>query len=191
MTLYGTLDAIMCRPFPMTLRGIVRGWYDWLPPSFIHSFDQLAREFDANFLSNAQPKPTAASLLGMSEQTVPRSPNISLNSTRTEIFLQIREKGLLKAPNLMRYRDEDWDHRRYYHFHSNYGHDTEEWYDLKNQIKDLICRDHLDQYIWKPRKPSLYPKGPVERQVDFIVGGPTTGGVSSLARKAYARTKVH
>ncbi|RZR81134.1 hypothetical protein BHM03_00007312 [Ensete ventricosum] len=125
------------------------------------------------------------------EQTIPRSPNISLNSTRTEIFLQIREKGLLKAPNLMRSQDEDRDRRRYYHFHSNYGHDTEEWYDLKNQIKDLIRRDHLDRYIMKPRKPSLYPKGPVERQVDFIVGGPTAGGVSSLARKAYARMKIH
>ncbi|RZR79586.1 hypothetical protein BHM03_00005320 [Ensete ventricosum] len=64
---------------------------------------------------------------------------------------------------------------RYYRFHHDYGHDTEECYDLKNQIDDLIHRGHLDQYIMKPREPSLRPKGPVERHIDIIVFGPTAG----------------
>ncbi|RRT70014.1 hypothetical protein B296_00026758 [Ensete ventricosum] len=68
MTLYDTLDVIMCRAFPMTLRGIARGWYNWLPPSSIHFFNQLAREFEGNFLSSARPKPTTASLLGMRQK---------------------------------------------------------------------------------------------------------------------------
>ncbi|RWW16253.1 hypothetical protein GW17_00019874 [Ensete ventricosum] len=232
MTLYGTSDAIMCRAFPTTLRGITRGWYDRLSPSSIHSFDQLTREFEANFLSSARPKPTTASLLEMrqkedehlgrylahfteeiraipnthlslviqafmigirpsrlfwshveqppttvpemlqranqyiaaeilvvekhedqkcpraepsrgpppglprkrtekAEQTVPQPPNIPLNSTRTEIFLQIREKGLLKTPNPMKSQAEDRDRRCYYRFHRDYGHDTK-CYDLKN-----------------------------------------------------------
>ncbi|RRT70899.1 hypothetical protein B296_00006318 [Ensete ventricosum] len=50
--------------------------------------------------------------------TVPRPSNVSLNSTRTEIFLQIREKELLKTPNLLRSRAEDRDRRRY--LESNY-----------------------------------------------------------------------
>ncbi|RRT59703.1 hypothetical protein B296_00035218 [Ensete ventricosum] len=286
MTLYGTSDAIMCRAFPMTLQGIARGWYSRLPPSSIHSFNQLTTEFESNFLSSAQPKPTIVFLLGMrqkeeehlgqylsrftdevraipdahpslviqtfmirirpsclfwslverppitvpemlqranqyvaaktlvvekskdqkhlwgelsrgppsglsrrmdrGEQTVPRPPNVLLNSTRTEIFLQIQEKGLLKTPNPLRSRAEDRDHRCYYRFHYDYGHDTEECYNLKSQIKDLIHRGHLDQYIRKPSEPSLCPKGSVERHIDVIVGGPTVGGVSSLARKAYA-----
>ncbi|RRT55435.1 hypothetical protein B296_00027046 [Ensete ventricosum] len=285
MALYGTLDAIMCRAFPTTPRGIARGWYSRLSLASIHSFDQLVREFEANFLASARPKPTTASLLRMrqkedeplghylarftkeiraildahpsliiqalmigirpsrffwslakrlpttvpemlqranqyvaseglmaekredqkrpgaessrgpppalsrkrterTEQVVPRLPNTPLNSTRTEIFLQIREKGLLKAPNLMRTRGRD--RGRYCHFHRDYGHDTEECYDLKNQIEDLIRRGHLDRFVRKPREPSLRSKGLVERQIDVIVGNP----YSSSARKAHARAKV-
>ncbi|RRT38722.1 hypothetical protein B296_00049334, partial [Ensete ventricosum] len=243
MTLYGTSDVIMCRAFLTTLRGIARGWYSRLSPSSIDSFDQLAREFKANFLSSARPKPTIVSLLGMrqkeeehlgqylahftdeafplllvacgvrphdctknviegqsdvtvetlvakkredqkcswvepsrgppsrlprrrmerGEQTIPRPPNIPLNSTRMEIFLQIREKGLLKTPNPIRSQAEDRDRRRYCRFHRDYGHDTKECYDLKNQIENLIHCDHLDRYIMKSCESSLHPKGLVER----------------------------
>ncbi|RZR74923.1 hypothetical protein BHM03_00046265 [Ensete ventricosum] len=102
----------------------------------------------------------------------------------------IREKGLLKTPNPLRSRAEDRDHRRYYRFHHDYGHNTKECYNLKNQIEDLIHRGHLDRYIRKPHKTSLCPKGLVEWHINIIVGGPAVGGVGSLARKAYARTEV-
>ncbi|RZR83818.1 hypothetical protein BHM03_00010529 [Ensete ventricosum] len=72
-----------------------------------------------------------------------RPPPIPLNSTRTEIFFQIREKGLLKAPNPMKSHSERRDKRRYCRFHKEYGHDTEECHDLQYQIEDLIWRGHL------------------------------------------------
>ncbi|RRT73144.1 hypothetical protein B296_00026627 [Ensete ventricosum] len=62
--------------------------------------------------------------------------------------------------------------------------------DRTEHIEDLIHRGHLDRYITKPRELSLCPKGLVERHIDVIVGGPVAGGVSSLARKAYARAEL-
>ncbi|RRT63849.1 hypothetical protein B296_00022616 [Ensete ventricosum] len=81
-----------------------------------------------------------------------RSPLIPLNSTRTKIFLQIRENGLLRALNLMKTLLEERNRTRYYRFHCDYGHDTEECYDIKNQIEVLICRGHLGRYVRKPLK---------------------------------------
>ncbi|RZS28521.1 hypothetical protein BHM03_00062117 [Ensete ventricosum] len=80
-----------------------------------------------------------------------------------------------------------------------HGHDTEECHDFKNQIKDLIRHEHLHRYVRDQRTPpkgrptrdsSPHPKGPIEKQIDIIVGGPASGGDSSSARKAYAWSTV-
>ncbi|RWW44804.1 hypothetical protein BHE74_00049407, partial [Ensete ventricosum] len=128
-----------------------------------------------------------------------RPPLIPLNSTRTEIFFQIREKGLLKAQNPMKAHSERRDKRTYCRFHREYGHDTEECCDLQYQIEDLIRHGHLRRYVRDqsslldsrpPRDPSPRPKGPVEKQIDVIIGGLASGGNSSSANKAYTRTEV-
>ncbi|RWV78729.1 hypothetical protein GW17_00060252 [Ensete ventricosum] len=203
IALYDTLEALMCRAFPTTLRGSARIWYSRLKPASIPSFDLLAREFELNFLGIPDLHPSLAiqafltglrasrflwSLIKPPPTTLPETlqrahqymavemliagkrdetkrprgeqsyghpapplkrredrsgllpakpPLIPLNSTRTEIFFQIREKGLLKAPSPMKSHPERRDKRRYCHFHREYGHDTEECRDLQYQIEDL------------------------------------------------------
>ncbi|RRT79984.1 hypothetical protein B296_00022158 [Ensete ventricosum] len=132
MAFYGMSDAIMCPAFLTTLREIARGWYDRLPLASIHSLDQLAREFEANFYASAQPKPTVASL---------------------------------------RMRQKEDEHLDLYHAH------------FIMEIKAFPTRI-------QSREPSLHPKGPAERQIDVIVGGPAVGGDSSSTGKAYARAEV-
>ncbi|RRT60277.1 hypothetical protein B296_00012878 [Ensete ventricosum] len=77
-----------------------------------------------------------------------RGPPPGLPRKRTE---RAEEKGFLKTPNPMRTRAEEWDHGCYCCFHRDYGHNTEECYDLKNQIEDIIRHDHLNRYIRKSR----------------------------------------
>ncbi|RWW49448.1 hypothetical protein BHE74_00044389 [Ensete ventricosum] len=67
MPLYDSFDALMCQFFLTTLRGPAQMWYDRLQPTSIISFDQLVRELEQNFLANARPKSTAASLLGIAQ----------------------------------------------------------------------------------------------------------------------------
>ncbi|RWV82379.1 hypothetical protein BHE74_00046234 [Ensete ventricosum] len=42
--------------------------YSWLKPSLIFCFNRLAKEFKLNFLASARPRPTATSLLRMSQK---------------------------------------------------------------------------------------------------------------------------
>ncbi|XP_009391097.2 uncharacterized protein LOC103977328 [Musa acuminata AAA Group] len=122
------------------------------------------------------------------EQRLPRPPPLPLNTPRTEIFLQIREKGLLRPPNPMRatYKNRS----KYCRFHRDHGHDTEDCHDLQNQIEELIRRGYLGRYLKEPREATPRPRMPVERQVDVIIGGPAAGDSSSSARKSYARSSV-
>ncbi|RRT61519.1 hypothetical protein B296_00023089 [Ensete ventricosum] len=135
----------------------------------------------------------------MSGLLLAKSPLIPLNSTRTEIFFQIREKGLLKAPSPMKSHPERCDKRRYRRFHREYGHNTKECRDLQYQIEDLIRRNHLRRYVReRPSLPDDRPsrdlspraQGPIEKQIDVIFGGPASSDNSSSVRKTYARSEA-
>ncbi|RWW12625.1 hypothetical protein GW17_00023700 [Ensete ventricosum] len=104
-----------------------------------------------------------------------------------------------ETPNPMKTLSKRRDKMRYCRFHREHCHNTEECRDLQSQIEDLIRQGHLNRYIHDqssfpddrpPRDPSPRPKGPIEKQIDVIIGGPALGGDSSSARKAYARTMV-
>ncbi|RRT65831.1 hypothetical protein B296_00040170 [Ensete ventricosum] len=265
----------MCRAFPTTLRGPARMWYSRLKPLFITSFDSLAKEFELNFMASSHLRPTAASLLDLTqgsdeplalfvggfvaqvrgmpnahpsleiqaflmglrpsqffwslierpssivpemlqranqynprepprgEETDQNYPHLGcprFHSTRTKVFLQIRDKGLLRPPNSIRTKTGGRDKRRYCHFHRDYGYDTE-CHDLKNQIEDLIRQGHLHRYVrdqqvlldenrHQDRELSPRPRGSIEKQIYVIIGGPASGGDSSSARKAYAQCVV-
>lgn len=49
------------------------------------------------------------------------------------------------------------DRSKYYRFHCDYGHDTEDCHDLKNQIEELIHKGHLRYYVKRQLESSPHP----------------------------------
>jgi hypothetical protein len=43
IVLHGTLDAIACRAFPLTLTGVAKDWFAGLPPRSVGTFKELGR----------------------------------------------------------------------------------------------------------------------------------------------------
>lgn len=50
MGLQDVPDAIMCRSFATTLKGIAQMWYNHLPPSSIHDFQEFGTKFIPHFM---------------------------------------------------------------------------------------------------------------------------------------------
>lgn len=87
------------------------------------------------------------------------------------------------------------DKSKYYRFYQNYGYDTKDYYDLKEQIEELIYSKHLVWFIYKHWELSPRPQGLMEKQIDIIIDGPTSrrgwGWVDiSLVYKAYIQATI-
>ncbi|KAL2493193.1 S-locus glycoprotein [Abeliophyllum distichum] len=62
-----TLDAIMCRAFPPTLRQEAREWVATLPPNSIRTFDDFSKNFATYFASSKRAKKTAIGLMQLTQ----------------------------------------------------------------------------------------------------------------------------
>ncbi|XP_058106991.1 uncharacterized protein LOC131250728 [Magnolia sinica] len=81
---------------------------------------------------------------------------------------------------------------KYCRLHRNHGHNTNDRIDLKEEIKTLICKGHLRQYVKEERqtrKEDLPRKATDEAmEIRIIFDGPSNGGDLNQARKAYSRS---
>lgn len=67
ISLYGTLNALMCYTFSTMLRDLARVWYAHLKLLSINSFAQLMGEFEFYFLKNIRSKLSTVILLGLKQ----------------------------------------------------------------------------------------------------------------------------
>ena len=65
--------------------------------------------------------------------------------------MQIKDEGSLTFPGKLKGDPNNRSRDKYYRFHRNYGHDTSDCYDLKQQIEALIRQGKLQRFVSKER----------------------------------------
>ena len=106
--------------------------------------------------------------------------------------MQIKDHPSLKWPEKMKGNPNKRNRNKYCHFHRDHGHDTDECFDLKQQIENLTRHGKLRNFLGRDYKDEKL-KAKVEEssrpslgEIRMIVGGGSTGQ-SSRARKTYLK----
>ena len=68
MHLQGVADEIMCRAFPMTLKGAARIWFSRLTPNSVSTFKELSAQFTAHFIGGHRYKKSTACLMSIKQR---------------------------------------------------------------------------------------------------------------------------
>ena len=68
MHLEGVVDKIMCRAFPMTLKGAARIWFSRLMPNSISTFKELSAQFTTHFIGGHRYKKSMAYLMSIRQR---------------------------------------------------------------------------------------------------------------------------
>ncbi|CAI9781010.1 unnamed protein product [Fraxinus pennsylvanica] len=125
-------------------------------------------------------------------------PFTRLNTSKTNILMEIRDMKELKWPPRLRSLPGARDKSKYYDYHKDHGHTTEECLILQREIEALIRRGFLKAYIGNDKRPrNEYNRGKISESreeskqtagtINIIVGGIASGGDSHNGRKQYAR----
>ncbi|XP_059663839.1 uncharacterized protein LOC132309562 [Cornus florida] len=109
----------------------------------------------------------------------------------------IQDDASLKWPPKLKADPTKRSLGKYCRFHRDHGHNTEDCFDLKNQIENLVRKGHLRKFTTRNGKGSSNParEGRDDRppqhqpmgEIKVISGGFAGGGETSSARRAHAR----
>ncbi|XP_059658677.1 uncharacterized protein LOC132305006 [Cornus florida] len=111
---------------------------------------------------------------------------------------QIQDDASLKWPPKLKADPTKRSLGKYCRFHRDHGHNTKDCFDLKNQIENLVRKGHLRKFTTgngkggsnparegrDNRPPQHQPMG----EIKVISGGFASGGETSSARRAHARS---
>ena len=106
--------------------------------------------------------------------------------------MQIKDDPSLKWPEKMKGDPNKCNRNKYCRFHRNHRHDTNECFDLKQQIENLIRQGKLTNFLGRDYKDKKLKakieessRPPLE-EIRMIVRGGSTGQ-SSKSRKTYLK----
>ncbi|GFZ01032.1 hypothetical protein Acr_14g0006670 [Actinidia rufa] len=129
-------------------------------------------------------------------RTPPRRPEFilpPLNAPVAQVLSEIKHEEFVKWPGKIKTDPQKKNRNKYCEFHRDHGHNTEDYFQLKEQIADLIKRGYLRKYI-TDRPPPNSPERrygdnrPTAGNIQTIHGGFGSGGCSTSSRKKHARS---
>ncbi|KAL0392884.1 UNVERIFIED_CONTAM: hypothetical protein Sradi_2511200 [Sesamum radiatum] len=83
-----------------------------------------------------------------------------LATIRTKALMMVERSNMLQWPRLTRFTPTKKYSNKYYKFHRERGHDTEDCYQLKDEIERLVRQGYFKEYVLKQEA----------RQKDYSVG---------------------
>ena len=115
-----------------------------------------------------------------------------LNVPLDQVLIQIKDDPFLKWPEKMKGDLNKRNKNKYCRLHRDHGNDTDEYYDLKQQIENLIRQGKLRHFVGRDQKDEKL-KGKMEEssrpplgKIRVIIGGTSTGQ-SSKSKKTYLK----
>ena len=109
-----------------------------------------------------------------------------------QVLMQIKDDPSLKWPEKMKGDPNNCNRNKYCRFHRDHRHDTDECFDLKQQIENLIKQGKLRNFLGRDHKDEKL-KGKVEElsrpplgEIRVIIGGTSTRQ-HSKSRKMYLK----
>ena len=113
---------------------------------------------------------------------------IPLNVPLDQVLIQIKDDPFLKWPEKIKGDLNKRNKNKYCHFHRDHGNDTDEYYDLKQQIENLIRQGKLRHFVGRDQKDEKL-KGKAEEssrpplgETRVIIEGTSTRQSSSQGR---------
>ena len=104
------------------------------------------------------------------------------------MLIQIKDDPFLKWPEKIKEDLNKRNKNKYCRFHIDHGNDTDEYYDLKQQIENLIRQGNLRHFVGRDQKDEKL-KGKVEEssrpllgEIRVIIEGTSTRQSSSQGR---------
>ncbi|GFY89059.1 hypothetical protein Acr_06g0009990 [Actinidia rufa] len=129
-------------------------------------------------------------------RTPPRRPEFilpPLNAPVTQVLLEIKHEEFVKWPGKIKTDPQKRNRNKYCEFHRDHGHNTEDCFQLKEQIADLIKRGYLRKYV-VTRPPPNSPERrygdnrPTAGDIQTIHGGFGSSNCSTSSKKKNARS---
>lgn len=132
----------------------------------------------------------------------------SFNVPRELLLMQIRDVDLLQKLKGIKTVSNHKDKSRYCKYHMDYSHNTNDFFDLKEEIESLIQRGYFKDFIRMNEPIDIQNEAPINTSqnvtavvleciedqeivgralIKTIFGGPGRGGHSNKARKAHVR----